>query len=170
MRTIAKEVKDQYMKMGARFRKWFARIFHFENISSFISLRGFFVSFLIGLLLVGAGKLIFWMIQPWLRQLRGHGSDRSSMTPGILFYRRLAQLLAELKLERSPSETQSEFARRAQEALAAKGPQSEAVADVPREVVDAFYRIRFGHLQLDPESLDAISRRLDALELRLKSP
>ena len=47
MRTIAKEMKDQYMKMGKRLRKWFARIFHFENISSFISVRGFFVSFFV---------------------------------------------------------------------------------------------------------------------------
>ena len=38
------------------------------------------------------------------------------------------------------------------------------------EVVEAFYRIRFGHLQLKPESLEAINGRLDALEMRLKGP
>ena len=79
-------------------------------------------------------------------------------------------MLAEFDLERLPTETQGEFARRAQEFISARGPQSDSVSDVPREVVDAFYRIRFGHLQLEPESLEAINNRLDALELRLKSP
>ncbi len=170
MRTIAKEIKDQYLKMGSRIRRWFANIFHFENVSSFISVRGFFVSFLIGLFLVGAGKVVFRLMQPLLGWLRGPSPDSGSLQPGILFYRRLAQMLGELELERAPSETQGEFARRAQEVISAGGPQSESVKDVPGEVVDAFYRIRFGHLQLEPESLEAISNRLDALELRLKSP
>ena len=58
MRTIANEVKSQYMKMGSRLRKWFARIFHFENINSFISPRGFFVSFFVLLLFAGVAKVV----------------------------------------------------------------------------------------------------------------
>ena len=115
-------------------------------------------------------KLVFRLIEPLVRWLRGPGPDSASLTPGTLFYRRFAQMLADLELERMPTETQGEFARRAQDFIAAQGPQSDSVADVPREVVDAFYRIRFGHLQLEPESLEAINSRLDALELQLKSP
>ena len=172
MRTIAKEIKDQYLKMGSRIRRWFARIFHFENVSSFISVRGFFVSFLIGLFLVGAGKArvpvdaapvaLAARSEPWTRVL---------MQPGTLFYRRLAQMLggarARAGTERKPRANSPSAPRKF---ISAGGPQSESVADVPGEVVDAFYRIRFGHLQLEPESLEAINSRLDALELRLKSP
>jgi protein-glutamine gamma-glutamyltransferase len=170
MRTIANEVKRQYMKMGARLRQWFARIFHFENVNSFISPRGFFVSFFVLLLLVGVGKVLARLTQHLLRSLRGAVADSASLSPSTLFYRRLAQMLSEVELKRLPSETQGEFARRAQVFISAGGPQSDSVATVPHEVVDAFYRIRFGHLPLEPEVLETINDRLDALELRLKSP
>ena len=65
------------------------------------------------------------------------------------------QMLAQIELERLPTETQGEFARRAQEVISARGPERDSVSDVPREVVDAFYQIRFGHLELEPESLEA---------------
>lgn len=54
--------------------------------------------------------------------------------------------------------------------MKAQGPQSDSIPDVPCEVADAYYQVRFGHLPLEPESLDAINSRLDALELRLKNP
>ena len=161
MRTIAREIKDQYEKIGDRFRHWFARIFHFENISSFISLRGFFVSFFIGLLLVAVGKLVFRLIQPLLRWLGGSTSDSAFLTSSTLFYLRLVQILREHELERLPAETQGEFARRAQEYIAAQAGELAAVSDVPREVVDAFYRIRFGHLPVDPESIELLNSRLE---------
>jgi hypothetical protein len=44
------------------------------------------------------------------------------------------------------------------------------MADVPRQVVDAFYRVRFGHLEIEPDSLKQLDARLDALETSLKSP
>ena len=102
--------------------------------------------------------------------LRGPTHDATALTLGTLFYRRLAQMLSEYDLERTPTETQGEFALRAHKFLTAQGPQSDPVANVPREVVEAFYRIRFGHFQLEPDYLDALNGRLDALELRLKSP
>jgi transglutaminase-like putative cysteine protease len=170
MRTIATEVRNQYMDMGRRLRGLFARVFHFENPSAFISVRGFFVSFIVLSLAAGLSTLVYRLIQRILGWLRGPTPDATSLTLGTLFYRRLVQLLSEYDLERSPTETQGEFALRAHKFLTAQGPQSDPVADVPREVVEAFYRIRFGHLQLEPEFLDALNCRLDALEQRLKSP
>jgi hypothetical protein len=170
MRTIATEIKTQYKNMGMRVRRWFAQIFHFENINSFISIRGFFVSFLVGLLSIAVGKLAFQLIQRLARWLRGPITDADALAPGTLFYRRLTQMLAEFKLERMPTETHGEFAGRAQTYIQAHGPESDGVSGVPAEVVDAFYRIRFGHLQLKPESLEVLNNRLDALELRLKNP
>jgi hypothetical protein len=80
----------------------------------------------------------------------------------------LAQLLAELELERTPAETQGEFAVRAGRFLTGQGPATQSVAEVPQQVVDAFYRVRFGHLELEPASLQELDARLDALEASLK--
>jgi hypothetical protein len=168
MRTIASEIKTRFVNMGAQLRRWFARIFHFENIESFISPRGFFVSFFVLLLLAGAVKVGSDWFRRMVRSLRGPIPDSALLVSGTLFYRRLTEMLAELELERLPTETQSEFANRAQEFLSARGAEGNSVSDIPREVVDAFYQVRFGHLQLEPESLETIDNRLDALETRLK--
>ena len=170
MRTIAREIKDQYVRIGQWLRMWFKRLFHFQDISAFISLRGFFVSFIVLSVAAGLAILLYRLTLRVLVWLRGPTADATSLTLGTLFYRRLAQMLAEIDLQRSPTETQGEFALRAHNFLTAQGPQSNPVANVPREVVEAFYRIRFGHLELDPDYLEALNGRLDALELRLKSP
>ena len=47
------------------------------------------------------------------RWYRGADRDPSSLSAGVVFYRRLTQLLAEYGLDRPPAETQHEFARRA---------------------------------------------------------
>jgi protein-glutamine gamma-glutamyltransferase len=158
------------VKMGKWLRKWFAGLFHFQDISAFISLRGFFVSFIVLTVAAGLAILLYRLTLRLLAWLRGPTPDATSLTLGTLFYRRLAQMLSEIDLERTPTETQGEFALRAHKFLTAQGPQSDSVSDVPREVVEAFYRIRFGHLQLEPDILEALNGRLDALELRLKSP
>ena len=110
------------------------------------------------------------MVKRSLEWLHGPPLDTTSLTAGIIFYRRLAQMLAEYDLERTPAETQSEFARRADKFLAGQGPLTDPVADVPQQVVEAFYRVRFGHLELEPGSLEELDARLDALEASLKSP
>ena len=102
------------------------------------------------------------------RWLRGPVVDSASLTAGTLFYRRLTQLLAQLELERTPFETQGEFAVRAAKFLTGQGHSTQSVADVPGEVVNAFYRVRFGHLELEPGSLEELDARLDALEASMK--
>ena len=72
-------------------------------------------------------------------------------------------------ITRSPAETQSEFAERAHKFLSGHGPLTQHVAQVPGQVVNAFYRVRFGHLELEPASLEELDARLDALEASLKS-
>ena len=84
---------------------------------------------------------------------RGPSDDSAGLTAGILFYRRLVQLLAEYDLERTPAETQNEFALRASRFLTGQPAQIQAVAEVPQKIVEAFYRVRFGHRDLDPDTL-----------------
>jgi hypothetical protein len=70
---------------------------------------------------------------------------------------------------RPPAETPLEFARRASGFLTGRNTGEEPVADVPPQVVDAFYHIRFGHRDIDPDTLRQLESRLDALEESLKS-
>jgi len=170
MRIIIQEARDKYVALGQWLRKGFARLFHFRNVSALFSVRGFVVSFIVGTLLAGLAYLVFLMIKRVSRWLHGPPLDTTSRTAGILFYRRLAQMLAEYDLQRTPAETQSEFALRAHKFLAGQGPLTDPVADVPQQVVEAFYRVRFGHLELEPVSLQELDAQLDALEASLKSP
>jgi protein-glutamine gamma-glutamyltransferase len=168
MRMIATELRELYKRLGNWVRRSIEGLFLFRDINSFISIRGFFAVFIVGVLSIALVKLFLQLLGPLLRLMRGPTAGAASLSAGALFYRRFVQILAGIDLERTPTETQGEFALRAQKVLSAQGQQSDSVADVPREVVDAYYRIRFGHLQLEPESLEAINGRLDALEMRLK--
>ena len=102
MRTIIQEVRDQYMKLGQWLRKWFARLFHFRDISAFISVRGFVVSFVV--LTVAAGLVNLALPVGPARCSCGSAAnslDATSLTAGVLFYRRLVQMLAAYDLERT---------------------------------------------------------------------
>jgi hypothetical protein len=168
MQQMVGWVRENYNKLVALGKKGFALLFRFEDISAFISWRGGIVTFLGLLLAVGLVLLLYRLGQRVLRWIRGPVVDSASLTAGILFYRRLTQLLAQLELERTPFETQGEFAVRAAKFLTGQGHSPQSVADVPGVVVDAFYRVRFGHLELEPASLEELDARLDALEASMK--
>jgi protein-glutamine gamma-glutamyltransferase len=169
MRALLQEIRNQYVNLGELLGKWFKRLFHFRDIGAFISIRGFVVTFVVLTLASGLVMLAIRVGQRVLSWIRGHSLDATSLTAGILCYRRLVQVLAAYELKRNPAETQSEFARRAQKFLIGRGPTTQFVADVPERVVDAFYRDRFGHLELESASLEELDARLDALETSLKS-
>jgi transglutaminase-like putative cysteine protease len=170
IRYTVREVRRGYATLWTWIRGAFARLFNFKNISSFISIRGFFVSFIILSLIALLGRLLAWLVRRLLRLWRGPDDESAGLTAGILFYRRLVQLLAACDLERTPAETQHEFAVRACRFLATQGGPTQAVADVPQRVVDAFYQVRFGHLDLDPETTNALETKLDLLQSHLPRP
>lgn len=167
MRQMIGWMKEKYLELWALTSKGLTLLFHFQDISAFISIRGFVVSFLVLCVLAALAHLGLRLVRRLLRWLRGPDEDATSLTAGILFYRRLAQLLSRMELDRTPAETQAEFAARAARFLSTRVQQEPSVADVPHEVVDAFYRVRFGHLDLDPQSLQELDARLDALEASL---
>ncbi|MCA1684714.1 MAG: DUF4129 domain-containing protein [Planctomycetia bacterium] len=172
IRALLAQARRGFVMMDDEARKGYAaalRILHFESTRSLISLRGFFVSFLGLLTLVGFSRAAVWAGRWVVRMVRGQGEESTALSAGAAYYRRLALLLSACGLERPPAETQDEFARRAAVFLTACGSNGEPVADVPRLVVDAFYRVRFGHVDLSPESLSQIEARLDALEANLKA-
>jgi transglutaminase-like putative cysteine protease len=170
IRAVAEEARKGFAQIGRDLSGAAAQVkqlLHFQNVQSFISIRGFFVSFvglsLLAILIKGAA----WLVRRLLKLWRGPGEEDDGTSAGAAFYRRLAELLARCGLERPPAETQDEFARRATVFLTARGSTTEPVADVPRLVVDAFYRVRFGHRDLAPGADRLLEQRLDALEKTL---
>ena len=163
IRTLFFEARRGFQMMGQGLQEASGWMFHFRDVS-FFSRRGFFATF-VGLSLLA---LLFWSIRLAARRLRKYwGGSRSgelTLPAGVMFYRRLVSLLGEFGLDRPPAETPREFARRAAGFLAGHGSGNESVADVPPLVVDAYYRIRFGHLDLEADSLRFVESRLDALE------
>jgi hypothetical protein len=155
--------------MGQAIQTEIGYLLHFRDIESFISIRGFFVSFVGLLLLVGLFRAGAWFIHRCFRWFRGSETRDAALSPGVAFYRRLTQLLAEFGLERPTAETQNEFARRAAVFLTGKGSSTESVAEVPGQVVDAFYRVRFGHSELPPGMLKHLESQLDTLESCLRT-
>jgi hypothetical protein len=144
-------------------------LFHFKDLGAFFSARGFLVSFgallLAVFLFIALNRVLRWI----LRRLRGPADRSSPLSVGVAVYRRLTQLLLELGLERPAPETPREFARRAGGFLNGRGGRAESLTELPAEVVDAYYSIRFGNHELPAETLKRLDSRLDSLEATLKT-
>jgi protein-glutamine gamma-glutamyltransferase len=168
MREMLREIAKRYARLGRWLRKGFD-LFSFRDVSAFISIRGFVVTFIGCCLLAGLAHVGMRLARLLLRWMRGPELDMASRSAGLLFYRRMAQLLAEYDLNRTPAETQREFARRARTFLTSRGSATQTVSGVPQHVVDAFYRVRFGHLVLEPAHLAELNSQLDSLESSLKN-
>lgn len=100
----------------------------------------------------------------WLARLAGR-TARGARSVGarVEFYRRLEVALARFGLVRSPSQTQREFAREAGRKIAESTGQSH-LAGLPGQVVEAFYRVRFGSTPLDSPQADAVEQALRQLK------
>jgi transglutaminase-like putative cysteine protease len=166
IKDLIAEAQRGFALIGKTLGEWL----HFPSAGSFFSLRGFVVSFVALLILVGLYRLGRWIVLRWVARWRGVEAAGAGAAVGIHFYRRLQQLLGEYGLDRPPAETPREFARRASVFLSGHGSGTEAVADVPPLVVEAFYRIRFGEHTLGDEDLEHVVARLDALESGLHPP
>jgi hypothetical protein len=169
VRMTVQKVREGYAAIWRGLRAGFTRLFAFQSFSSFISIRGFFVSFLVLTIVALAARIVMAVGARLLKWWRGPEEDGLGLTAGILFYRRLAHLLAEFDVERTAAETQKEFAARAARFLTGHGASTQPVADVPHRIVEAFYRVRFGHGELEPETLAELESDLDQLQSRLNS-
>jgi hypothetical protein len=169
IRQLIVEARSGFQMMGQAVQSATTAMFGFRDFAAFISVRGFFVSFILLLALVGLVRGCYWFWSRAKRWFRGDPEDSASLSASQVFYRRLTQLLAAFGLERPSAETQHEFANRASAFLTGRGSSTAGVADVPPLVVDAYYHVRFGHRELSLDSLATLERRLDALEASLNA-
>lgn len=126
---------------------------------------------LVGILVVPVTGIVlacWWYWPPFLRYCRSwrdrhRRGVRRSGSSVVGFYFQMETLLARRGLYRPPGETPREFARRAGTELASTTGQLE-VRSLPGLVVEAFYRVRFGHHPLDTDQRQAVEQALLALE------
>ena len=97
----------------------------------------------------------------WLRAQQNTRDVRS--TPRVLFYDQFEALLARHGMRRSPGQTPREFAVEVGGQMADAAHWQHA-SSLPRRVVDAFYRVRFGAVTLDREEEEAVQQTLDNLK------
>lgn len=185
-RQLASSVAQGFGMLRKQVQQSLAALFGFESARELFSVRGFIVSCGVMLLLVGLFRAGQWLVRRLLHRFGPARSETESLAAGVAFYHRLLALLSQSGLQRTAAETPREFARRASLFLqnhqpagdfAGADPEGngqgsagvpERLDSVPAEVVEAFYRIRFGDQILDPRTIATLESRLDALEARLR--
>ncbi len=102
---------------------------------------------------------------PLLRQvtLRRWVMQRRRKRTTVAFYQQLESTLARIGMRRDAAQTQRQFAAEAATRLAAS-PQYLDAANVPRQIADAFYQVRFGHTTLDARQEATIRAHLRQLD------
>ncbi len=108
-----------------------------------------------------AGLLVVLRRLTWARH-----TAAGRLTATVPFYVRLLRLMARLRLRPRPVQTPREFAAESAGVLTVR-PGTALVADVPPEVVAAFYEVRFGGRTLPADEAAAVERSLDRLEQQL---
>jgi transglutaminase-like putative cysteine protease len=143
--------------------------FVFRSLGDFFSVRGFFASVALMLAAAAGFRLIQAIVRTILRRRRAR-AEATGHSPEVAFFHRLLRLLSLSGLERNPAETPREFARRAAGFLGSGNGSGNDLAVIPENVVDAFYRVRFGRYDLGADAIATLSSQLDQLEQRLRGP
>ena len=133
------------------------------------SWQGFVVAFVLLLSICGSVWLARRIPPLWRHLARRFGRTHRYRQTRIEFYERFQKLLAARGLVREASLTQREFAVKAQRNLRELLLRS-GLSDLPFDVAEAFYRVRFGAERLPADEAQQIGRLLTQLEDSLRSP
>jgi len=131
------------------------------------SWRGALVAIVVMLLLVSLYRGVSWLTRRVLswRRRRAASAERRGVAK-VEFYRRLENILAQHQLVRSTCQTQREFALVSGGQLA-ESPETKGVAALPRHIVEAYYKVRFGGRPLDSAESQAVEQALSELAAAL---
>ncbi len=144
-------------------QQWWRELFEaWSNVGRWFSWRGGLAAMLlmsVGLLAYRGGRAL-WRWAAW--RLWPDAARFARDDERVEFYRRLVALLRKHGLRRAPGQTPYEFATTAAARLAAT-PGLEHLAPCPKQVVLAFYQIRFGHQPLDNHQQETVEYALGEL-------
>lgn len=141
----------------------------FSSPEEWISGRGFVITFL--LLCLGSG--IVWTgrrLAPLLRNLRRRGRrDSAAKRRRVEFYERFCKVCSSAGVSRRPSETQREFGQLVGAHWALDG-SGNGMHDIPSDLTEAFYRVRFGDEVLSASEAAEIDQSLSRFERAVSTP
>ena len=168
IRELARNASNGFAMMGKGLREAVDWLLNFNTVGSFFGLRGLIVAILcIGTLAI-LWRLGRRLISRIVRLVSGRSEDTEAIAASVAFYRRVVILLGEQGLRRPSAETPREFARRASAFFLGRGDGLESFSELPGLVVESYYRVRFGEIDLGADRLREIDAKLDELEARLK--
>jgi hypothetical protein len=130
--------------------------------------RGISVLVVVGMLIT-AVVVVRRVRQRRRRAAAGDGRASRRTAPPVDFYVRLEHILAGRQLKRTPEQTQREFVQSACGELA-ESAATRGISNLPRRIVEAFYRVRFGGKPLDDVEQHEIETALAALTSALAPP
>ena len=155
-------------QVGGFLRMLFGREMWRNLLERFFRLRWFnwragLVTGAVLLVLVGMHRLLRDPLQQaWEAYRASRRPVQTHAGPRVAFYDHMESLLARHGWQRATGQTQHEFARDVGGQLADQ-PRHQSVASLPRRVVDAFYRVRFGGQVLNADESLAVEQSLTAL-------
>jgi transglutaminase-like putative cysteine protease len=166
---LIREARSGFVIIIQAVRDLFSGTRRISDLFQAFSGRGFFGGIVITLLAILTYRLsriaLAFLYRKFFRDDRGDASAR----PGIAIYQRLEALLAELGLKRSRNETPREFADRVGIGLRERFQES-GLEGIPQLVVQAFYQIRFGEMELDAGQIRLMDEKLSLLEHQIREP
>lgn len=136
------------------------------TLTGFLNLRFIVTILVLPLFLYGLFRLLRYAFGRLSKKDSRRSKKRLAAEAQVEFYRRFESILAQRRIRRDAAQTQREFA------MAVGGHFSgedatRSLAAIPRYVVDAFYRVRFGKHQLQLDELNKLSGELDRLEAQV---
>lgn len=126
------------------------------------------------LLILSIAGLIAWRIRNRKRRRASaevEAFDFVSPIPSetVHCFQRLEQVLARFQMIRAAGQTPRQFAREVARALADRAGCA-GCAPIPRRIVEAYYRDRFGAIPLDAREQGILEHAVDELEAALEKP
>ncbi len=155
------------LQQAATSDRWQALKDFVSNPHRWFSWQGGLFSFVIMLFVTG----IYWALKRAFnlrRHLQGQRESAGRQRIRVEFYERFTRLCAALGLARHATQTQREFAIVVGERLAEQAGET-VPANLPSELTEAFYEIRFGAFDLTPVRRNEIDQTLGRLETSLRS-
>ena len=129
------------------------------------------------LIILAVSYCIYRLVRKLVREMRGMKLARAKRQRlvTIEFYRRFEKIFQRIGLTRKPVETQREFAARASADMVTmlnlthfvggkNVTNSDDMGLLPQQLVETFYRVRYGHAVLTPPELEEINSLLLRLE------
>ena len=121
-------------------------------------------TFLIGVAAIALYRLVRFVVRLSVRLFRRHRPvGRANAASHVEFYRRFTTLMRRLGLRRAAEQTPRDFALDSQIWLTSHGTAT-ADAAVGVGIVEAYYRVRYGHRPLDSRERAQVEQALRQLE------